>query len=63
MKVTQDILDCKTAKEVVEWVDLEAKATLREWKRRLLEESLEGLVFRHLGPKWQKSLSWSSSVT
>jgi len=54
MKVAQDILDCKTAREVVEWVDLEAKATLREWKRRLLEESLEGLVFRHLGPKWLK---------
>lgn len=54
MKVTQHILDCKTPKEVVEWVDLKAKATLREWKRRLLEESLESLVFKYLGPKWLK---------
>ena len=54
MTLTQSILDCKTLKEVVELVDSHAKARLREWKRKLLEEALEGLVTKHHGPKWVK---------
>ena len=54
MTLTQSILDCKTPKEVVELVDAQAKATLRGWKKKLLEEALEGLVAKHHGPKWLK---------
>lgn len=54
MKVTQSILDCKTPKEVVELVDSQAKDTLRQWKRKLLEGALEDLVTKHHGAKWLK---------
>lgn len=54
MTLAQSILDCKTAKDVVELVDSQAKATLRGWKKKLLEEALEGLVAKHHGPKWLK---------
>lgn len=54
MKIAQRILECNTTKEVVELVDSRAKASLREWKRKLLEEALENLVDKHHGPKWLK---------
>lgn len=54
MKVAQRILECNNTKEVVELVDSQAKATLREWKRKLLEEALENWVSKHHGPKWLK---------
>ena len=54
MKVAQRILECNNTKEVVELVDSQAKANLREWKRRLLEEALENLVDRYHHPKWLK---------
>ena len=35
-------------------VEPEARAILREWKQKLLEEALEHLVEEHYGPRWQK---------
>ena len=48
---------------MVELLDSQARANLREWKRRLVKEALENLVDKHHGPKWlklreRKSTSW-----
>jgi len=54
MTVTQRILECNSHKQVVDLVDSQAKATLREWKRKLIEGALEHLVTKYHGPKWLK---------
>ena len=54
MTIAQRILDCNSQKQVVELVDSQAKAILRDWKRNLLEEALEDLVTKFHGPKWLK---------
>lgn len=54
MTVTQRILECNSHKQIVDLVDSQAKATLREWKRKLIEEALEHLVIKYHGPKWLK---------
>jgi len=54
MTIAQRILECNSHKQVVDLVDSQAKATLREWKRRLIEGALEHLATKYLGPKWLK---------
>jgi len=54
MTVTQRIVECNSHKQIVDLVDSQAKATLREWKRKLIEEALEHLVTKYHGPKWLK---------
>jgi len=55
MTVTQRIIECNTHKQIVDLADSQAKATLREWKRKLIEEALEHLVTKYHGPKWLRS--------
>ncbi|MCL6579762.1 MAG: transposase [Candidatus Bathyarchaeota archaeon] len=54
MTITQRIVECNTHKQIVNLVDSQAKATLREWKRKLIEGALEHLVTKYHGPKWLK---------
>ncbi len=54
MTVAQRIVECKSHKQVVALVDSRTKATLREWKRKLIEGALEHLVMKYHGPKWLK---------
>ena len=53
-KVAQDRLQYNSPKELVELVNSQRKANLREPKQRLLEEALEFLVEKYLGQKWLK---------
>ena len=54
MTVAHRILEGKSQKQIVDLIDSRAKATLKEWKKKLVEEALEGLVTKHHGPKWLK---------
>lgn len=53
-KVAYQLLECNSQKQVIDLIDSQAKATLREWKRKLLEEALEALVNKYHGQKWLK---------
>ena len=44
----------QTPGEILKIVEPEARALLREWKRKLLEGALEQLVEGNYGPRWQK---------
>lgn len=54
MTITQGMVECNSHKQIVDLVDSQARATLREWKRKLIEEALEHLVTKNHGPKWLK---------
>lgn len=45
---------CKTQGEMLKVIEPEAKALLRDWKQRLIQEALEHVVEAHYGSRWQK---------
>lgn len=53
-KVAQQLLVCNNPKQVIDLVNSQAKAALREWKRRLIQEAVEGFIDRFHGQKWFK---------
>lgn len=54
MRLTEELVRCKTQGEMLKIVEPEARALLRDWKQKLLEEALEHLVERNYGPRWQR---------
>jgi hypothetical protein len=54
MKLAEELVRSKSRGQVVGLVAVEARAVLRGWKRKLIEEGLEHLVEEHYGPRWQR---------
>lgn len=54
MKLSEELVRCKTQGQVIGAVDAGARTVLREWKRKLIEEALERLVQEHYGPRWKR---------
>lgn len=53
-KVAYQLLECNNERQVVDLIDSQAKATLRDWKRKALEEALEALIDKYHGQRWLK---------
>ena len=54
MRATEELVRCRPQGEMLKIVEPEGRALLRDWKQKLLEESLEDLVEQNYGPRWQR---------
>ena len=54
MRITEELVRCKTHGEMLKLVEPEERVLLRDWKQKLLEEALEHLVEQNYGPHWQR---------